>query len=547
MKKLSILLFLVFAFQSCKAQITAQTKNTKVFLLAGQSNMDGRAKASGLSEMDKQRLKKAQKNVTLYYNFDEGNPLDTTKVAKHTAKKFGAEYLFGPELFFGINMSEKYPDHNIVLIKRARGGMSLYGAWNPDWTLEKAKLIKEEKQPKLYNEFIEYSRKVLSTIEKDGFELCGMLWVQGESDSGKKGGLKPREAYETNLTTLISRVRTDFKHPKLPFLIFQVGHGKVVKAMRNIAETDENVILIPQEKDKDSKFHFERNPPPIGHYTAKSMKKIGKYFFEFYQSHILFRKNNLIPWSIVGFDVKERTPKERLEMLERLGFNQYAYGNRPKHIPSMIAEWELAKEKNIQIKAVWLYINLNKDRAGHLKPASEAVFENLEAVGLKTQIWVGFQPTYFDKLTDEESLKQSTEMIEYLSKRAEKLGCKIALYNHGGWFGNAQNQLRIIEALPNQDLGVIFNFHHAHDALENYSENIKKLLPYLWCVNLNGMKTDGPKIMTIGEGDLEKEMIQQILDLGYQGFFGVLGHVKGGDPELILQENYEGLQKIFPN
>ena len=35
-----------------------------------------------------------------------------------------------------------------------------------------------------------------------------------------------------------------------------------------------------------------------------------------------FEKENLIPWSIVGFDVKERTPKERIEMLQRLGFNQ---------------------------------------------------------------------------------------------------------------------------------------------------------------------------------------------------------------------------------
>lgn len=44
---------------------------TKVFLLAGQSNMDGRAKASGLSQEDKLRLKAAQRNVTLHYNFEE--------------------------------------------------------------------------------------------------------------------------------------------------------------------------------------------------------------------------------------------------------------------------------------------------------------------------------------------------------------------------------------------------------------------------------------------------------------------------------------------
>ena len=288
MKKLILLLLISTSIFSCKAQENITSiKKTKVFLLAGQSNMDGRAKASGLSEIDKQRLKKAQKNATLYYNFDEGNPLDTTKVAKDTAKKFGADYLFGPELFFGINMSEKYPDHQIILIKRSRGGMSLYGAWNPDWTLEKATLIKEENQPKLYSEFVAYGQKVLSTLEKDSYELCGMLWVQGESDSGKKGGIQPREAYQDNLTNLINRVRIDFNEPKLPFLMFQVGHGKVVKAMQNVAKSDKNVVLIPQEKDKNSKFYFERNPPPIGHYVTSAMKKIGKYFFEFYQEEFI--------------------------------------------------------------------------------------------------------------------------------------------------------------------------------------------------------------------------------------------------------------------
>ncbi|QOD61999.1 TIM barrel protein [Polaribacter haliotis] len=259
----------------------------------------------------------------------------------------------------------------------------------------------------------------------------------------------------------------------------------------------------------------------------------------------LFAKSNLIPWSIVGFDVKERTPKVRLEMLERLGYKQYAYGNRPKHIPTMQEEWNLAKEKGIDIKAVWLYINLNKDKVDSLKPDSEVVFKNLEETGLKTQIWIGFQPTYFDKLTDEESLKQSVAMVSYLSKRASKLGCKIALYNHGGWFGKPENQLRIIKALPNENLGVVFNFHHAHDSLDEYSKNIKMLFPYLWAVSLNGMKAEGPKIITIGKGTLEKQMIQELLDLNYTGSFNILGHVKGGDPEVILEENFNGLQTLF--
>tara|TARA_R110002072_G_scaffold192734_1_gene349836 strand:+ start:15 stop:1034 length:1020 start_codon:yes stop_codon:yes gene_type:complete len=337
--------------------------------------------------------------------------------------------------------------------------------------------------------------------------------------------------------------------------MFQVGHGKVVKAMETVSTVDDNVVLIPQEKDEKSKFYFERNPMPIGHYTYRSMKQIGIYFFEFYEKEFAsnsitlgnypFRKDNLIPWSIVGYDVKERSPKERIDMLKRLGFNRYAYGNRPKHIPTMQEEWELAKAENIKIDAVWLYVNLNKDKPNALKPDSEVVFKNLERTALKTQIWVGFEPTYFNNLSEYESLRQATEMIAYLSKRASKLGCKIALYNHGGWYGKPENQLKIIKALPKNDLGIIFNFHHAHDAISQYSRNIKKILPYLWCVNLNGMKAEGPKIITIGQGNLEKEMIQQLLDLNYSGPIGILGHVKGGDPEIIIQENHEGLQQLF--
>ncbi|TRX52468.1 sugar phosphate isomerase/epimerase family protein [Thalassomonas sp. M1454] len=259
-----------------------------------------------------------------------------------------------------------------------------------------------------------------------------------------------------------------------------------------------------------------------------------------------FKQDNLIPWSIVGFDVKERTPEQRLAMLEELGFKQYAYGHRLKHIPTMKHEWQLAKEKGIDIKAVWLYINLAKDKPGSLREQTEAVFENLAAVNLHTQIWVGFDPKYFQNLSNQQALKEAVEMVSYLSKRASSLGSKVALYNHGGWFGKPENQIKIINSLPKHDIGVVFNFHHGHDTLNDYNKNIKMLMPYLWCVNLNGMKSDGPKIVTLGEGNLEQEMIQLLLDLNYQGPFGLLGHVKGGDPAVILQQNLDGLRQLFP-
>ena len=40
----------------------------------------------------------------------------------------------------------------------------------------------EEEAPKLYGVFADYVREVLSEYSPDEYEICAMLWVQGESD-----------------------------------------------------------------------------------------------------------------------------------------------------------------------------------------------------------------------------------------------------------------------------------------------------------------------------------------------------------------------------
>ena len=267
-----------------------EKKKAMVFFLAGQSNMDGRARAYKLTAEDKTRLEKAGKNVTLYYNHQNPVPLQVTTANEYIRKKFGTEQVFGPELFFGIRLSEAYPDRQIILIKRSKGGMSLYGAWNPDWTKKKAKHMAELDDPKLYSDFVAYAKSVLENYDTTDDALCGMLWVQGETDSNtKKFGNKPAVTYEKNLKNLINGVRHEFHMPELPFIIFQVGSGKVVEAMKHLAKEDNNISLIPQEADTGSAYYFVRNPLPVGHYTYESMKKIGNYFFEFFQED--YKKN----------------------------------------------------------------------------------------------------------------------------------------------------------------------------------------------------------------------------------------------------------------
>jgi sugar phosphate isomerase/epimerase len=253
---------------------------------------------------------------------------------------------------------------------------------------------------------------------------------------------------------------------------------------------------------------------------------------------------NYFAWCIVPFDNQNRMPEQRIEMLKRLGFVSYAYDWREKHLPEMAKEIKLATKNGIKMNGVWMWID-KSDSIGKLSANNQKVLQTLEETGLKTQIWMSFPEDYFDEMGDDERFDKAIEMIDYLADEAAKRGCKIGLYNHGGWFGNPDNLVKIIEMLPGKEVGIIFNFHHAHDLLGNFDNLVKNMVPYLWAVNLNGMNPGGPKILPVGSGEKEAEMIAILKENGFSGPFGILGHVEDADVETVLQGNLEGLKMLL--
>ena len=263
------------------------------------------------------------------------------------------------------------------------------------------------------------------------------------------------------------------------------------------------------------------------------------------QSEIRIDMENTYAWCIVPFDSLNRSPAERIEMLKDLGFSKYAYDWRSEHLPHMAEELKLAGENGLEVIAVWVWIDDQWDSLEKLNESNEKVFEAIEAAEFKGQVWVSFNANFFEGLSDQAAVKKGAAMIDLLGKRAEALGCKVGLYNHGDWFGEPENQIKIIKALPDRNLGIVFNFHHAHPQIDAFPEMVPAMMPYLWNVNLNGLRKGGPKILTIGQGDHEKQMIERLIKAGYKGDFGILGHVEEADVELILKANLEGLRTMF--
>ena len=151
--------------------------------------------------------------------------------------------------------------------------------WNPEWNVAKAKLMGEEKDPKLYHEFITYISKVLDAYSTDEYKICGMLWVQGESDSKIPDAEK---SYGSTLRKLIRQVREDLGQNNLPFLLFQVGSKQVADGMKRCADKTNNVTLIIQNQSPDSPDYYDKMKN--GHYNYKGMKKLGTRFADAYLS-----------------------------------------------------------------------------------------------------------------------------------------------------------------------------------------------------------------------------------------------------------------------
>jgi len=215
MKMPTLVCVFVLLFSVC-----AYSKEYDVFILGGQSNMDGRGAIADLPP----ELAKPQEKIRFYYR----NPLLGTNdwialapgysVAPSYKGKTLPSGTFGPEISFGAQIAKALPAQNIALIKATKGGTSLKNDWKPG--------IKDQtkSQGPLYQNFIATINDSLSLLKNNGdtYTIKGMIWHQGESDAALTA-----EEYKTLLTDFIARVREDLKLPNLPFVIGEVfDNGK---------------------------------------------------------------------------------------------------------------------------------------------------------------------------------------------------------------------------------------------------------------------------------------------------------------------------------
>ncbi len=286
----------------------AADKPLKVFILAGQSNMQGHANVSTFDD-----LANDPKTAPLLKDLrdKDGHPTVCDKVwitsvgclgnayddlSEQTGKLtagFGAggKVNIGPEFTFGLTL-QKHLDEPVLIIKTSWGGRSLHTDFRSPsggpFVLAKETqnlwdenpkgahgVPKVEDRPKFwaekaaatgvyYREMIAHTQKVLEDVkrvvpdydEKQGYELAGFVWFQGFNDlvdggvypnQGKAGGY---DLYADLLGHFIRDVRKDLSAPKLPFVIGVMGidglKGDEMGAMMHFREAQRKPTTLDE-------------------------------------------------------------------------------------------------------------------------------------------------------------------------------------------------------------------------------------------------------------------------------------------------------------
>ena len=245
---------------------TANQQPLKVFILVGQSNMQGHAHVRTLGHIgmdtktapmlreiqDASGKPKVARDVWISYLSSNG-----VKQGRLTTGYGASNEKIGPELTFGI-YAQKLLGEPILIIKTAWGGKSLHTDFRPPSAgpyvfneeqlanfkkrkqdLNQVKAAKQQATGHYYRLMMAHVKKVLADVKSAhpnhdaaaGHELAGLVWFQGWNDM-VDGGVYPDryqkggyENYSRLLAQFIHDVRQDLKAPKLPFVIGVMGAG----------------------------------------------------------------------------------------------------------------------------------------------------------------------------------------------------------------------------------------------------------------------------------------------------------------------------------
>jgi hypothetical protein len=260
--------------------VTPLLAETKVFLMGGQSNMAGVGGYPGEPSYPADLpcpppYNQIQTGVKFWnYGPNSANGAGVHSPGVGTGwvnlqPGFGyTNQEYGPELSFGYSLHEMYPDDEIYLVKLGVSGATLAINWNPNGTGASYNLFKSRVNTAMNN---------LIAAGKSP-EIAGMVWMQGETDATNHAYAL---AYETNLTNLITKVRSDFAAPEMEFVMGRITThfgSPTDNALVRSAQDD----IPSQIANTDTFTTDDLQLAYVGHYGTQGQIDLGNRFASYF-------------------------------------------------------------------------------------------------------------------------------------------------------------------------------------------------------------------------------------------------------------------------
>ena len=212
--------FLVISWLLFPALVGAGTVD--IYLIAGQSNADGRAPGTGLPTTPI-NLQAAQSDVPFFYRTTQSATPVYETLRPGASGTVGA---FGPEITLGRSLADwvatNQPANKVAFIKYAVGGTSLSADWKAGGTAANTG------DGVYYKTFQTVVTAGLAALDGDaslsGYtkRIAGIIWVQGEKDSLTA---LESQAYQANLTAFIADIRMTYG-TNLPFFFSKLSDNQ---------------------------------------------------------------------------------------------------------------------------------------------------------------------------------------------------------------------------------------------------------------------------------------------------------------------------------
>lgn len=230
-------------------QIPEDPENFHIFLLMGQSNMEGGQATDGA--MDKEANPRILKL----------NRWNSWEVAVDPITN-NYKVAVGPGLSFAKKLAEENPDVTIGLVPLAVGGTTI-----SEWM----------KGSSLYQETLS-----AASIARQNGVIRGILWHQGEHDAIFRN---TAVHYDTNLKTLIDQLRVDLGDVELPFIVAGLVNGiSQNKNHSQYALVQERLKGVAAEFYKTAYVHTG-DLPQMGdnlHFSVNAQHMLGERYADAY-------------------------------------------------------------------------------------------------------------------------------------------------------------------------------------------------------------------------------------------------------------------------